>query len=93
MKLRRLEIKDAPMMLEWMHDSDVTKNLKADFKNMTIDDALAFINNSKKIIVKFSPNLLTACFPAIATLVINTNKKGCNLHRLHPLKYPKKSFL
>lgn len=50
MKLRCLEIKDAPMMLEWMHDSDVTENLKADFKNMTIDDALAFINNSKKII-------------------------------------------
>lgn len=49
--------------------------------------------NSEKIIVKFSLNLLTAYFSPIRVFTIKINKKGCNLHRLHPLKYPKKSFL
>lgn len=30
MKLRKLDVKDAPFMLEWMHSADVVKNLQAD---------------------------------------------------------------
>lgn len=46
MYLRNLEIKDAPLMLEWMHDKNVTENLYTDFSTKTIDDAIEFIKNS-----------------------------------------------
>ena len=38
MKLRELKISDAPLMLDWMHDEDVVKDLKKDFKSMAIYD-------------------------------------------------------
>lgn len=41
--LRQLEKKDAPLMLEWMHDESVVKDLRADFASKTIDDCEAFI--------------------------------------------------
>lgn len=43
MKLRKLETKDAPLMLEWMHDPSVVRYMHADFGSKTIDDCLAFI--------------------------------------------------
>lgn len=43
MKLRKLQKKDAPLMLEWMHDDDVVRDLKADFKSKTVEDCLSFI--------------------------------------------------
>ena len=46
MKLRFLELKDAPLMLEWMHDRNVTENLRADFASKTLQDAEAFIGAS-----------------------------------------------
>lgn len=48
MNLRKLKLKDAPFMLEWMHDSDVVKYLKGNFKDKTIEDCKTFINNSIK---------------------------------------------
>ncbi len=48
MELRKLEIKDAPLMMEWMHDKTVTENLRADFDSKTLGDAEAFIKNSWK---------------------------------------------
>ncbi len=48
MKLRRLEQKDAPLMLEWMHDNDVVKDLYSNFKDKTLDDCKNFINYSQK---------------------------------------------
>ena len=45
-KLRKLELKDAPLMLEWMHDSDVVRDLKADFAYKTLDDCKDFIRSS-----------------------------------------------
>ncbi len=48
MRLRKLELKDAPLMLEWMHDESVTENLKTNFSNKTLDDAQAFIKQSWK---------------------------------------------
>ena len=47
MKLRGLEEKDAPFMLEWMHDEDVVNNMQANFKTLTIDDCLKFIDASR----------------------------------------------
>lgn len=43
MKLRKLEIKDAPLMLEWMHDETVVKDLKQDFGKKTMADVQSFI--------------------------------------------------
>lgn len=44
--LRRLEMKDAPFMLEWMHDIDVVKNMKSNFLQMTLEDCENFIRES-----------------------------------------------
>lgn len=48
MKLRMLEQKDAPFMLEWMHDDDVVKDLYSNFKDKTLDDCKNFIAYSQK---------------------------------------------
>lgn len=45
--LRELLEKDAPLMLEWMHDADVTAWMEADFASKTIEDCKAFIAASK----------------------------------------------
>ena len=44
--LRGLEEKDAPLMLEWMHDETVTHDLQNNFAEKNIDDCLRFIKNS-----------------------------------------------
>ncbi len=46
MKLRKLEKKDASLMLEWMHDESVSGKLQADFASKTIDDCYTFIERS-----------------------------------------------
>ena len=38
MRLRNLELKDAPLMLEWMHDPDVVKDLCGNFLDKSLDD-------------------------------------------------------
>lgn len=43
MYLRNLELKDAPLMLSWMHDEDVVGNLQTDFSSKTIQDCEKFI--------------------------------------------------
>ena len=47
MKLRDLELKDAPLMLEWMHDQSVVANLRGNFLGKTIKDAEEFIKLSR----------------------------------------------
>ena len=46
MKLRKLELKDAPFMLEWMHDKSVVQDLRTHFLTKTIEDCENFIRNS-----------------------------------------------
>lgn len=46
MKLRSLELKDAPGMLEWMHDATINKNFRADFSGYSLEKVEAFISNS-----------------------------------------------
>lgn len=46
MKLRRLELKDAPLMLEWMHDKSVVEDLRTNFLDKTMEDCENFIKNS-----------------------------------------------
>ena len=41
--LRKLELRDAPFMLEWMHDESVVKDLAKDFGSMKIENCEAFI--------------------------------------------------
>ena len=44
--LRRLEQKDAPFMLEWMHDKTITCNFSYPFARMTLEKAENFIKHS-----------------------------------------------
>lgn len=44
MRLRNLELKDAPLMLEWMHDATVVEKLRGSFRNKTLSDCETFIN-------------------------------------------------
>lgn len=46
MNLRKLELKDAPFMLEWMHDPTVVEFMRADFAKKTLADCEVFIKNS-----------------------------------------------
>lgn len=48
MKLRQLEQRDAPLMLEWMHDEDVVAHLSAAFGSKTEEDCRAFIAASRE---------------------------------------------
>ena len=42
MRLRRLEEKDCPLMLEWMHDTNVVRNLKNNFSDKKLEDCIIF---------------------------------------------------
>lgn len=46
MNLRKLELKDAPLMLAWMHDKSVVEKLHTDFASKTIEDCERFITSS-----------------------------------------------
>ncbi len=48
MKLRELLDKDAPLMLEWMRDNSVVKDLSADFSSKTLEDCRAFIHTANQ---------------------------------------------
>lgn len=48
MKLRKLEPKDALLMLEWMHDPSVVQNLQANFLEKTLEDCQMFIAEAQK---------------------------------------------
>ena len=47
MKLRELELKDAPLMLEWMHDESLVEFLQANFKEKELSDCESFIEACK----------------------------------------------
>ena len=47
MIIRELQSKDAPLMLEWMHDADVVADLRTDFSRKSIEDCLSFIDNAR----------------------------------------------
>lgn len=46
MLLRRLELRDASLMLAWMHDNNVVEKLKTNFSSKTLSDCEAFIKAS-----------------------------------------------
>jgi len=45
--LRGLKRKDAPLMLEWMHDPDIQKGFKKNMLGASLDDAERFCLNSE----------------------------------------------
>lgn len=47
MRIRKLELKDAPFMFEWMHDKSVVQDLKTDFESKTLSDCEAFISDAQ----------------------------------------------
>lgn len=46
MTLRKLDYKDIPFLLEWMHDDDIIKIFQHDFKKETEESQKKFIDNS-----------------------------------------------
>ncbi len=44
--LRKLKIEDASLMLEWMHDESVVRDLSRDFGSMKIENCEAFIKQA-----------------------------------------------
>ena len=50
MKLRPLNINDAELMLEWMHDHELVKDLHRNFEKLTIDDCKVFIKKANETI-------------------------------------------
>lgn len=46
MRLRKLELKDALGMLEWMHDPGVVAHMGTNFEEKTVEDCEAFITAS-----------------------------------------------
>lgn len=47
MYLRNLKLKDAPLMLSWMHDEDVVGKLHTNFVSKTLQDCESFIVSSQ----------------------------------------------
>ncbi len=48
MKLRSLQKKDIPYMLEWMQDKDIAKQFQQDMQSKTPQDVLDYIEKSEK---------------------------------------------
>ena len=48
MKLRKLELKDAPRMLQWMHDPEAVAHLQGRFLEKNLEDCQNFITTSQK---------------------------------------------
>lgn len=44
--IRKLEMKDLPYMLEWMHDKSVTRHLQANFESFTEEKVTNFIKDA-----------------------------------------------
>lgn len=44
--LRELQEKDAPFMIEWMHDSDIQRGFQTDMASKTLKDVQAFIEEA-----------------------------------------------
>ena len=44
--IRRLEHKDAALMLEWMHEEDINRAFRQPFGRFTAEHAVHFIDNS-----------------------------------------------
>lgn len=49
MYLRKIKLKDASLMHEWMSDSDITQYMRGNFSESSIEDAKKFIRNIKNI--------------------------------------------
>ena len=46
MKIRKLQLKDAPLMLEWMHDSSINYWFQFDGNTKTLADAEAYVKTA-----------------------------------------------
>lgn len=47
MKLRELRLEDAPLMLEWMSDAELTSGFHTDYSSITLPEAEAFIKDAQ----------------------------------------------
>ena len=68
MKLRKLKEIDAPYMLEWMHDADVTQNLQANFAEKDISDCMAFIRANQAVEDNLNLAIVNSCDEYMGTV-------------------------
>lgn len=75
MNLRKLELKDAPFMLEWMHDDTVVHDLRTDFAKKTIDDCESFITSSWDESESFHLAIVDSCDEYMGTVSLKHIKE------------------
>ncbi len=76
MKLRKLEQKDAPYMLEWMHDKSVVEGLQKSFMSKTIEDCMAFIDAAQDISHNLHLAIVDDCDIYMGTVSLKNIKNG-----------------
>lgn len=74
LRLRKLEAKDAPYMLEWMHDPETSRLFRANFAAFTEQDALRFIEGAQTD----GANLHRACVDAADEYLGTVSLKNIN---------------
>lgn len=74
MQLRRLQMEDAPLMLEWMHDPDAVAHMHARFGAMTLADCQEFIRSAQSDV----PNLHRAVADEEGTYLGTVSLKKIN---------------
>ena len=77
MQLRKLEMKDAPFMLEWMHDRNVTEYLRTDFAAKTSMDVEEYIRHSWQDEVNMHMAITTDLDEYMGTVSLKYIENGC----------------
>ena len=77
MKLRDLEYKDAPFMLEWMHDKSVTCKLQTNFAEKTLEDCKAFIESANNKINNLHMAIVDVMDKYMGTVSLKNITKVC----------------
>lgn len=76
MRLRKLQLKDAPFMLEWMHDDSVVKDLQTNFSKKTIEDCRQFIKASNDTECNIHLAIVNDCDEYMGTVSLKNIENG-----------------
>ena len=77
MQLRNLQAKDAPLMLEWMHDRSVVEHLGANFEQKTLDDCLTFIERAQTVTEHLHLAIVDESDEYMGTVSLKNIGEGC----------------
>ena len=77
MQLRKLQTKDAPLMLEWMHDRSVVEHLGTNFEKKTLEDCLTFIDQAQTATVNLHLAIVDENDEYMGTVSLKNIGEGC----------------